>query len=144
MGSSDEITWCIETSYPLNSHHLKFCWFYMFASNNCSNSASQAAQLCCSVKAVSGSWGKRPTYYRAIPTAFKHWTWNKVRVITFGQGPTVPSLVHLGSVAALRRGVKDTGGVTFFSSLTDQTESARWAQNGSKYADLRKVGPFGG
>jgi len=69
----------------------------------------------------------------------------------FDEGPTLPSLVHLESVAALRRGVKYTGGVTFFSFFflfldraTDQTESARWAQNGSKDADSRRVVLFGG
>jgi len=72
-------------------------------------------------------------------------------VITFGQGPTLPSLVHLGSVAALRRGGEIYGWCDFFfffflflDRATDKTESARSAQNGSKDADSREVVPFEG
>jgi len=46
----------------------------------------------------------------------------------------LPSLAYLESVAALRRRVKYTRGVTFLflGVATDQTERARRAQNGSK------------
>jgi len=84
----------------------------------------------------------------AIPTAFKQWTWKWMWLITFGQKPTVPSLVHFGSVVALRWGVKYTGEVLFIFVLLvwhAQRPNARtrWVQSGSKEVDLRTVGPLG-
>jgi len=113
----------------------------------------QAAQLCCSVKAVSGSRAKRPTYY---PLPFPQllsighetgWGWLRSAKDYLCQvWSTWDQWLHSG-VAAWRWNIRVLWLFFFFFFLdtpADQTESARWTQNGSKYAGSRRVGPFVG